>query len=41
MMNDRLDWTEPLGDTFLAQQSEVLNAVQRLRARADANGELK
>jgi hypothetical protein len=41
MMNDKLDWTQQLGDTFLAQQSEMLDAVQRLRARADANGELK
>jgi hypothetical protein len=41
MMNDKLDWTQQLGDAFLAQQSEVLDAVQRLRARADANGQLK
>src|SRR6516164_1691733 len=41
MMNDKLDWTQQLGDAFLAQQSAVLDAVQRLRARADANGTLK
>src|SRR5262249_20920278 len=41
MMNDKLDWTQRLGDAFLAQQSDVLDAVQRLRARADANGRLK
>jgi hypothetical protein len=41
MMNDKLDWTQQLGDTFLAQQKELLDAVQRLRARADANGQLK
>jgi hypothetical protein len=41
MMNDKLDWTQQLGDTFLAQQNELLDAVQRLRARADANGTLK
>jgi hypothetical protein len=41
MMNDKLDWTQQLGDAFLAQQSDVLDAVQRLRARADANGQLK
>src|SRR5215470_4778665 len=35
MMNDKLDWTQQLGDAFLAQQSDVLDAVQRLRARAD------
>ena len=41
MMNDKLDWTQQLGDAFLARQSDVLDAVQRLRARADANGQLK
>jgi len=41
MMNEKLDWTQQLGDAFLAQQNDVLDAVQRLRARADANGQLK
>ena len=41
MMNDKLEWTQQLGDAFLAHQSDVLNAVQQLRARADANGQLK
>src|SRR6516162_10119023 len=41
MMNDKLDWTQELGDAFLAQQANVLDAVQRLRARADAAGQLK
>ena len=41
MMNDQIKWTQNLGDAFLAQQSEVLDAVQRLRARADAAGNLK
>src|SRR5215475_291465 len=41
MMNDKLEWTQQLGDAFLAQQKDVLDAVQRLRARADANGYLK
>jgi hypothetical protein len=41
MMNDKLDWTRDLGDAFLAQQSEVLVAVQRLRERADNAGNLK
>src|SRR6476620_7296382 len=40
-MNDKLDWTQRLGDAFLAQQKEVLDAVQRLRAKAQANGNLK
>jgi hypothetical protein len=41
MMNDQIKWTQNLGDAFLAQQSDVLDAVQRLRARADAAGNLK
>src|SRR5437870_3482622 len=41
MMNDKLDWTQQLGDAFLAQQADVLDAVQRLRERADNNGNLK
>ena len=33
MMNDRIDWTQKLGDAFLAQQQDVMASVQRLRAR--------
>lgn len=40
MMNDKLDWTQKLGDAFLAQQKDVMDAVQRLRARAQAQGNL-
>jgi len=41
MMNDKLDWTQKLGDAFLAQQNDLLNAVQNLRAKAQATGNLK
>jgi hypothetical protein len=41
LMNNKLDWTQKLGDAFLAQQKELLDAVQRLRARAQAEGNLK
>ena len=41
MLYEKLDMTQKLGDAFLAQQKEVLDAVQRLRARADAAGNLK
>jgi hypothetical protein len=34
-------WTTDLGNAFLAQQAEVMNAVQRMRARAQANGKLQ
>jgi hypothetical protein len=40
-MNDKLDWTQKLGDAFLAQEKDVLAAVQRLRARAKETGNLK
>ena len=40
-MSDKLDWTQRLGDAFLAQQKEVFAAVQRLRARAQDSGNLK
>src|SRR5262249_18869574 len=41
MMSDKLDSTRQLGDAFLAQQSDVLDAIQRLRARAENAGNLK
>lgn len=41
MMSEKLDWTQKLGDAFLAQQKDVLDAVQTLRQRADAAGNLK
>jgi hypothetical protein len=41
MMDSKLDWTQKLGDAFLAQQKELMDAVQRLRARAQAAGNLK
>jgi Protein of unknown function (DUF3300) len=41
MMSAKLDWTEQLGDAFLAQQQDVLDAVQKLRAEAQAAGNLQ
>jgi hypothetical protein len=41
MMADQLEWTQRLGDTVLAQQQDVLNAVQVLRARAQKAGTLE
>ena len=41
MMNEKLDWTEKLGDAVVAQQPDVMDAIQRLRARARANDKLK
>ncbi len=39
-MNQDVQWTTALGNAFLAQQSDVMAAVQRMRARAQANGRL-
>ena len=41
LMNEKLDWTQKLGDAVLGQQKELLDAVQRLRARAQKEGNLK
>ena len=40
MMNDQLDWTQSLGSAFANQQAEVMDRVQALRQRCDANGKL-
>jgi len=34
-------WTTDLGNAFLAQQADVMTAVQRMRARAQAAGKLR
>lgn len=41
MMSDQLDWTQKLGDAFLAQQADVFAAVQALRGRAQTAGTLQ
>ena len=41
MMSDKLDWTQKLGDAFLAQQADVLATAQALRAKASTQGNLK
>src|SRR6476660_2417188 len=40
MMNGDLDWLEKLGNAVLAQQADVMDAIQRLRSKAQANGKL-
>ena len=40
MMSSKLDWTQKLGDAVLAQQPDVMDAIQRLRAKAEANKKL-
>ena len=36
MMSTQLEWMQKLGDAVLAQQADVMEAVQRLRAKAQA-----
>jgi len=40
MMSDKLEWTKNLGDAFLAQQPDVMDAIQRLRTKAYDNKKL-
>jgi len=40
MMSEKLDWTEKLGDAVVAQEADVMDAVQRLRAKAQASNKL-
>ena len=39
-LDDELDWTERLGEAFLADQAAVMDSVQRLRQRALTAGRL-
>lgn len=41
MMNEKLDWTQQIGEAFLAQEEDVFAAIQRLRQRAEDAGNLK
>jgi hypothetical protein len=41
MMSDKLDWTQSLGDAVLAQQADVMDAIQRLRSKAQEAGKLE
>jgi len=38
---DDIQWTTDLGNAFLAQQSDVMDAVQRMRKKAEDKGNLK
>jgi hypothetical protein len=39
-LNSDIRWTTDLGNAFLAQQADVMHAMQRMRASAQANGKL-
>jgi uncharacterized protein DUF3300 len=38
---DDIQWTTDLGNAFLAQQSDVMDSVQRMRQKAQSTGNLK
>jgi len=38
---DDIQWTTDLGNAFLAQQGDVMDAAQRMRKKAQDNGNLK
>ncbi|MGD0844915.1 MAG: DUF3300 domain-containing protein [Geobacteraceae bacterium] len=40
MMDQKNDWTVSLGQAFINQQQDVMDAIQRLRAEAQAEGNL-
>lgn len=40
MMDQRYDWTVSLGQAYINQPQDVMDAIQRLRAEAEANGNL-
>ncbi len=41
LLADNIKWTSELGNAFLAQQADVMNAVQRMRTKAESAGKLK
>jgi hypothetical protein len=41
MMSDNLDTTVKIGDAFIAQQADVMNTIQKLRAAAKKSGNLQ
>jgi hypothetical protein len=41
MMGSQLSWTQQLGNAVLAQQKDVMSAIQELRKKAQASGALK
>src|SRR5437764_9861809 len=41
LLSENAKWTTELGNAVLAQQSDVMDAVQRMRAKAKSGGNLK
>src|SRR5207249_1548028 len=41
LLNEKIDWMQKLGDAFLDQRKDTMDAIQRMRAKAQAQGNLK
>src|SRR5580698_5807621 len=41
LLSENIKWTTDLGNAFLAQQNDVMEAVQRMRMKAKGAGNLK
>ena len=41
LLSENIKWTQDLGDAFLAQQTDVMDAVQRMRVKAKDAGKLE
>src|SRR5262245_40244248 len=41
MLNERIDWMQKLGDAFLGQRKDTMDSIQRLRAKAQGEGNLQ
>ncbi len=41
ILSENIKWTTELGDAFLAQQNDTMDAVQRMRMKAKNSGQLK
>jgi hypothetical protein len=41
MLDEKPEWTERLGEAFLTQQADVMDCIQKLRAKAHAAGNLR
>jgi Protein of unknown function (DUF3300) len=40
-LNSKIDWTQKLGNAVIDQQADVMDALQRLRGKAQANNKLQ
>jgi len=41
LLNEKIDWMQKLGDAFLDQRKDTMDAIQRLRTKAQAQGNLQ